>query len=82
MLRPRDRNYDCAIVAIGKDLSASVLATLNFKEMGIPLVLCKAHDENHRKVLRRSAQTVWWCRSGSLPTSWPRAVHIQCAGIH
>ena len=48
------RNYDCAIVAIGKDLSASVLATLNFKEMGIPLVLCKAHDENHRKVLELS----------------------------
>jgi len=47
------RNYDCAIVAIGKDLSASVLATLNFKEMGIPLVLCKAHDENHRKVLEK-----------------------------
>ena len=47
------RNYDCAIVAIGKDLSASVLATLNFKEMGIPLVVCKAHDENHRKVLEK-----------------------------
>ncbi len=42
------RNYDCAIVAIGKDL-----ATLNFKEMGIPLVVCKAHDENHRKVLEK-----------------------------
>ena len=47
------RNYDCAIVAIGKDLAASVLATLNFKEMGIPLVVCKAHDENHRKVLEK-----------------------------
>ena len=40
-------------MAIGKDLSASVLATLNLKEMGIPLVLCKAHDENHRKVLEK-----------------------------
>lgn len=47
------RNYDCAIVAIGKDLSASVLATLNFKELGVPLVVCKAHDENHRKVLEK-----------------------------
>ena len=46
-------NYDCDIVAIGKDLAASVLATLNFKEMGIPLVVCKAHDENHRKVLEK-----------------------------
>ena len=47
------RNYDCAIVAIGKDLSASILATLNFKEMGVPLVVCKALDESHRKVLEK-----------------------------
>lgn len=47
------RNYDCAIVAIGKDLSASILATLNFKEMGIPMVVCKAQDESHRKVLEK-----------------------------
>lgn len=47
------RNYDCAIVAIGKDLSANVLATLNFKEMGVPLVVSKAHDEKHRKVLEK-----------------------------
>ena len=30
------RNFDCAIVAIGDNLSASVLATMNLKELGIP----------------------------------------------
>lgn len=47
------RNYDCAIVAIGSDLSASVLATLNFKELGVPMVVCKAQDESHGKVLEK-----------------------------
>ena len=45
------RNFDCAIVAIGDSLGDSVLATMNLKELGIPYVLCKAHDETHRQVL-------------------------------
>lgn len=44
-------NFDCAIVAIGGNLADSVLATLNAKELGIPKVICKAHDEVHRQVL-------------------------------
>ncbi len=66
------RNYDCAIVAIGKDLAASVLATLNFKEMGIPLVVCKAHDENHRKVLEKIGADRVVVPGRNLPISWPR----------
>jgi len=45
------RNFDCAIVAIGGSLADSVLATMNVKELGIPKVVCKAHDETHRQVL-------------------------------
>lgn len=45
------RNFDCAIVAIGGSLADSVLATMNVKELGIPRVVCKAHDETHRQVL-------------------------------
>ena len=45
------RNFDCAIVAIGASLADSVLATMNVKELGIPKVVCKAHDETHRQVL-------------------------------
>ena len=45
------RNFDCAVVAIGGSLADSVLATMNLKELGIPRLVCKAHDETHRQVL-------------------------------
>ena len=44
---------DCAVIAIGDDLAGSVLATMNLKELGIPEIICKAHDETHRKVLEK-----------------------------
>lgn len=47
------KDFDCAIVAIGDDLAASVLATMNLKELGIPYIVCKAHDETHRRVLEK-----------------------------
>lgn len=47
------RNLDCAIVAIGDDLGASVLVTMNLKELGVPYIVCKAHDETHRRVLEK-----------------------------
>ncbi|MBQ4600105.1 MAG: TrkA family potassium uptake protein [Oscillospiraceae bacterium] len=45
------RNFDCAIVAIGDDLSNAVLATMNLQELGVPKIVCKAHDETYRQVL-------------------------------
>ncbi len=45
------RNFDCAVVAIGGSLADSVLATMNLKELGVPKIVCKAHDETHRQVL-------------------------------
>lgn len=47
------RNMDCAIIAIGDDLAASVLVTMNMKELGVPYIVCKAHDETHRRVLKK-----------------------------
>ena len=35
-------NFDCAVVAIGGDLAASILITLNLKALGVPQVICKA----------------------------------------
>lgn len=46
-------DFDCAIVAIGGDLAASVLVTMNLKELGVPRVICKAHDVTHRRVLEK-----------------------------
>ena len=45
--------FDCAIIAIGDDLAASVLTTMNLKELSVPYVVCKAHDETHRRVLEK-----------------------------
>ena len=47
------RNFDCAIIAIGSDLAASVLTTMNLKELGVPYIICKAPDETHRRVLEK-----------------------------
>ena len=47
------REMDCAVIAIGEDLAASVLTVMNLKELGVPYVVCKAHDEPHRRVLEK-----------------------------
>ena len=47
------RDMDCAIVSIGDDLAASVLITMNLMELEVPYIVCKAHDETHRRVLEK-----------------------------
>ncbi len=47
------RDFDCAIVAIGDDLAASVLVTLGLKELGVEEVICKASTEVHKRALER-----------------------------
>ncbi|WP_455539556.1 potassium channel family protein [Terrisporobacter sp.] len=44
-------NFDVAIVAIGSDIRASIMATIIAKEMGVEQVVCKAKDELQAKVL-------------------------------
>lgn len=46
-------HMDCAIIAIGDDLAASVLIAMNLKELDVPYVVCKAHDETHRRILEK-----------------------------
>ena len=45
--------FDCGIVAIGGDLAESVLTTMSLKELGVPTVVCKAHDDVHAQVLKK-----------------------------
>lgn len=47
------RNFDVAIIAIGSDVQASIMATLIAKEAGVPLVIAKAANETHGRVLRK-----------------------------
>ena len=44
-------NFDVAIIAIGSDIRASIMATLIAKEMGVAQIVCKAKDELDAKVL-------------------------------
>ena len=46
-------SFDCAIVAIGGSLADSALATMAFQELGIGKIVCKAHDETHKKLLQK-----------------------------
>ena len=46
-------HMDCAIIAIGDDLAASVLVAMNLKELEVPYVVSKAHDETHRRILEK-----------------------------
>ena len=46
-------NFDCAIIAIGDDLAASVLIIMNLKELNVPFIVCKAHDSTHRQVMEK-----------------------------
>lgn len=47
------RNYDCAVVAIGSDLAASVVITMNLKELGVPQVICKAEGDTQKRALEK-----------------------------
>lgn len=47
------RNIDHAFVSFGENIQASVLTTMVLKELGIPKVWAKAHDENHGKILEK-----------------------------
>ena len=46
-------DFDSAVVAVGSDLAASALITMNLKTLGVPFILCKAHDDTYREILER-----------------------------
>ncbi len=46
-------NIDIAIVSVGKDISASVMITLNLKEIGIKYIVAKATNPNQGRVLKK-----------------------------
>ena len=45
--------FDRAIVAVGSDLAASALITMNLKTLNVPYILCKARDDTYREILER-----------------------------
>lgn len=47
------RNFDVAVVAIGHDVQASILATVLLKEIGVPMVVAKAANDLHGRTLAK-----------------------------
>lgn len=47
------RNFDVAVVTIGKDIQASILICLLCKEQGVHQVIAKAQNKLHARVLRK-----------------------------
>ena len=47
------QNFDCAVVCIGENLAASMLATLSCKELGVKYVIAKAQSEQHKELLEK-----------------------------
>ncbi len=46
-------NFDAAIIAMGENLEASVMATIFVKEMGVPYVLAKAQNDLQGRILKK-----------------------------
>ena len=51
------KSIDRAVVAVGSDLGASALITMNLKTLGVPYILCKAHDDTYREILEKLGAT-------------------------
>ncbi|ASM74818.1 MULTISPECIES: potassium channel family protein [Roseobacteraceae] len=46
-------NYDVAVVAIGEELEANILCTMNVKLLGVPTVWVKAMSRTHHRILTK-----------------------------
>jgi len=44
-------NFDCVIVAIASDIESSVLTTIMLKDLGAKMLICKARNVLHSKIL-------------------------------
>lgn len=47
------RNFDVVVVAIGQDIQSSILTTLILKELGVSMLIVKAQNELHGKVVKK-----------------------------
>ncbi|WP_158963866.1 potassium channel family protein [Chachezhania sediminis] len=46
-------SYDVAVVAIGEELDANILCTMNVKMLGVPIVWVKAMNRTHHRILSK-----------------------------
>ncbi|UCD54897.1 MAG: TrkA family potassium uptake protein [Candidatus Omnitrophota bacterium] len=50
-------NVDVAVIGVGTNLEASILITLNLKEIGVKEIVCKAVNKDHKKALKKIGAT-------------------------
>lgn len=46
-------NYDVALVAIGDDIEASILSTMNLRVLGVETIWAKAASKTHHRILSK-----------------------------
>lgn len=46
-------NFDIAFIGIGSNIQASIMTTLNLKELGVKKIIAKAVTKSHGKVLKK-----------------------------
>ena len=77
-------DYDVAIIAIGEDLEANILCTMNIKLIGVETIWVKALNKTHHRILSRlGADRVILPETGSRSpcranASQPRTVPRLC----
>ena len=47
------QDVDVAVCSIGTNIEASILITILLKDLGVPMVVCKAVNESHKKALEK-----------------------------
>lgn len=47
------RNFDVVVVAIGENVQSNILTTILLKDMGVPMVVSKAQNHLHGRVLEK-----------------------------
>ena len=47
------QNVDVAIIAVAENMEASITATMQVKDLGVPLVLAKAMNSLHGRILEK-----------------------------
>ncbi len=47
------RNFDVVVVAIGENVQSNILTTILLKDMGVPMVVAKAQNNLHGRVLEK-----------------------------
>jgi len=47
------RNFDVVVVAIGENVQSNILTTILLKDMGVPMVVAKAQNHLHGRVLEK-----------------------------